>query len=295
MIGGKDAIKGQFKWQVAIIQPGTPDPFDGFFCGGSLIDWQWVLTAAHCTFEDNPAGNHLTPVEIPEGQISVYVGTHNFANGEPIPVQRIIRHKKYNPAGEDHDNDIALLHLQNEPEDKSRAEVIELIKWPDDADHLAVGQQVTVLGWGSTTPGVIPINQRESVRVLQYIERAQVQDSKICNSKHRKNRLDYWRGRYIKKYFKSPDEASQLAEAKYPSSKSLVTATMLCAGTTNGTQDACFGDSGGPLTFHSAGRNKLVQGGIVSWGPIDGCGLTNLYGVYVRLSEYLEWVKQNKK
>jgi integrin beta 3 len=32
----------QFPWQVAVITDYT------FFCGGSLISSQWVLTAAHC-------------------------------------------------------------------------------------------------------------------------------------------------------------------------------------------------------------------------------------------------------
>ena len=49
VIGGKDAVKGQFKWQAAIIHSDAPanDPYSGYFCGGSLIGWRWVLTAAH--------------------------------------------------------------------------------------------------------------------------------------------------------------------------------------------------------------------------------------------------------
>ncbi|KAI7815052.1 Serine protease, partial [Rhyzopertha dominica] len=46
IIDGEPAAHGQFPWQVAVrftTSSGT------FFCGGSLIDRQWVLTAAHCT------------------------------------------------------------------------------------------------------------------------------------------------------------------------------------------------------------------------------------------------------
>jgi len=39
---GSPAARGQFPWQVAIIIELT------WFCGGSLISSQWVLTAAHC-------------------------------------------------------------------------------------------------------------------------------------------------------------------------------------------------------------------------------------------------------
>ena len=39
---GGNARCGQFPWQVALVIENT------FFCGGSLISSQWVLTAAHC-------------------------------------------------------------------------------------------------------------------------------------------------------------------------------------------------------------------------------------------------------
>jgi len=43
IINGTDADPEQFPWQVALIIDNT------YFCGGSLISSQWVLTAAHCT------------------------------------------------------------------------------------------------------------------------------------------------------------------------------------------------------------------------------------------------------
>jgi secreted trypsin-like serine protease len=44
IVGGLKAKKGQFPWQVLIQMDGQ------FMCGGSLIDPEWVLTAAHCVF-----------------------------------------------------------------------------------------------------------------------------------------------------------------------------------------------------------------------------------------------------
>jgi secreted trypsin-like serine protease len=40
--GGSTASRAQLPWQVAIIIDGA------YFCGGSIISSQWVLTAAHC-------------------------------------------------------------------------------------------------------------------------------------------------------------------------------------------------------------------------------------------------------
>ena len=42
VIGGEDANRGSWPWQILLIYGGTPR------CGGTLISQTWVITAAHC-------------------------------------------------------------------------------------------------------------------------------------------------------------------------------------------------------------------------------------------------------
>ncbi len=63
-----------------------------------------------------------------------------------------------------------------------------------------------------------------------------------------------------------------------------VTDEMLCAGSAAGGHDFCNGDSGGALVDAVTG----VEVGIVSWST--GCALPDKYGVYTRVSTYLDWI-----
>ncbi|XP_066202075.1 vitamin K-dependent protein C isoform X3 [Saccopteryx leptura] len=65
-----------------------------------------------------------------------------------------------------------------------------------------------------------------------------------------------------------------------------VSENMLCAGILGDTRDACEGDSGGPMVTSFRGTWFLV--GLVSWG--EGCGRLNNYGIYTKVSRYLDWI-----
>ena len=59
IVGGSEVTIEEYPWQVFLI-------VGEYMCGGSIIDENWILTAAHCT-------DGLTP-----GEITVYAGSTNI-------------------------------------------------------------------------------------------------------------------------------------------------------------------------------------------------------------------------
>lgn len=104
VVGGAEAAPGEYPWQVALVYSNAPSTNYYFsqFCGGSLINDLWVLTAAHCV-------EGLTP-----SQIDVVAGIHDLDDPEPAHQRRnvvqVIQHEAYNATT--YDNDIALLRLE---------------------------------------------------------------------------------------------------------------------------------------------------------------------------------------
>lgn len=64
---------------------------------------------------------------------------------------------------------------------------------------------------------------------------------------------------------------------------------MLCAGSLGDKKDSCSGDSGGPMITKYKDTWFLV--GLVSWG--EGCGRKEKFGVYTKVSQYLEWIQHH--
>ncbi|XP_065364073.1 melanization protease 1 isoform X2 [Calliphora vicina] len=71
----------------------------------------------------------------------------------------------------------------------------------------------------------------------------------------------------------------------------VITPTEFCA-KAQAMNDVCEGDSGGPFMERTqSGRYTLL--GIVAFGPKTNCGQSNLPGVYMRVSSYVDWIKSN--
>ena len=69
-----------------------------------------------------------------------------------------------------------------------------------------------------------------------------------------------------------------------------LTEQMICAGFEAGGKDSCQGDSGGPLVVNKNG--EWYQVGVVSFG--EACASADFPGVYSRVSQFIDWIKQKK-
>lgn len=286
IVGGKTAKPGQIPWQVALVRSGADSLFDGYFCGGSLIAGRFVLTAAHCTYENAAQGDAR---ELDASDIDIVLGSHDFQNGAVLKVVDITRHS-FDP--ETYDNDIAILELASLPEISDRLQSVRLV--PSQQPVYGVNVRGRVSGWGATVPGRIPPELRKKVAELQYVD-VDIKDVVTCNARYLQDYRQRIFDAQIRRGF-SAEKAAQIRDATAPLSTVMITANMYCAGgSRDAAQDSCSGDSGGPFVIQLVdddGRMVHVQSGIVSWGPADGCGLIDRYGVYVRLEKYADWIAE---
>jgi len=98
IVGGIDAREFEFPWQTSMRRAST----DSHFCGGSIINSEWVITAAHCMSGETP------------NQVSVVIGEHDRNDGsngvrQSLDVVQIVVNPNYNPVRLT--NDVALVRV----------------------------------------------------------------------------------------------------------------------------------------------------------------------------------------
>lgn len=142
IIGGDDAVAGEVPWQVALY---IGEGEDSSFCGGSIIDDRWVISAAHCFVGDD--GEKLTGAqEVVSGVLKLSEATES----DVVEVEEVHLHPEYVEQLPGFDHDIAILKL-SQPLELDGLERQSIAWLTEDRENLeSPGTAVTVSGWGVT-------------------------------------------------------------------------------------------------------------------------------------------------
>ena len=226
------------------------------FCGGSLIRNLFVLTAAHCVYNQNP---NFIQVGTMRQHIDYNVRENECS--DVIQVANVFISEYYNGNFTD-GHDVAILELSRlpkcigQPNGPNPIKLLDNSMWRYSLTNPLRGPLVSygmVSGWGRT-------------QNADYSENIMAVTLRLYSSFECQTRLT------------SVNPPVFLHE------------TNGCVGSEVDGFDACNGDSGGPLFVSH--ENEFYQIGLVSWGP-SPCGVRAFPGIYFILAKETGFFKSH--
>ncbi|XP_025091440.1 spaetzle-processing enzyme-like isoform X2 [Pomacea canaliculata] len=249
IVGGQQVHRGQYPWVVMLLRDGR------FYCGGTIWDYDHILTAAHCVPEfltNNFTGEvNTSGLEVIAGKWESDVdGGYPGEQRVGVAAGRIY----VNYSTEDVIKDIAILKLNQSLEPTQL--VMKVCHPTADA---TLPEQGIVAGWGNTHTPTAP----DSLLSVQLT----VFDHHTC---------------------------AQLLSFTRNTLYHLPVGTVCAIGNQLKDKDSCNGDSGGPLFWNlgTAADERHTVIGVASHiiGP-TGCEGLGLPGVYASVQFFLDWIE----
>lgn len=206
-------------WQVGLMRADEPDNYYAQFCGGSIIDAEWIVTAAHCV-----AGSGSVS---PADTVQILSGQADLADpgtGGRTDVAAIVVHPDYESWN--NANDIALVQLATPLDLSGPTRDAIALPTQDPAVWPAAGTDATISGWGNTS--TTDYDYPTALQAGQVDVLTDPTDP-ACGDYGTPGAMEYDR------------------------------TMMLCAGTAvSPITDTCQGDSGGPLAVDVGGTWTLA-------------------------------------
>lgn len=160
VVNGTDAAIQEFPFMVSLRWN------NGHSCGGTIINENWILTAAHCIGSD------------PEG-CSVQYGESvlDRASTNVVKAAAFYPHEGYDPSNQ-YIHDIALVKLE-EPMSINLHDF--KVRLPISGSYFATGTPAVLAGWGLNATGgvVMPILQKVDLQVFSAFDCGQLHRSKV--------------------------------------------------------------------------------------------------------------------
>jgi secreted trypsin-like serine protease len=252
IFNGARAVEGAYPWQVALIVSPVKDPLQGFFCSGAIYNETWIVTAAHCLVRKDPTNPLSTKlITLTPDQVRIVYGVN--ALQQSLPQQessKIVLHDAFNP--KTFDSDIALIQLANPIAFGQQTKSIPIAGLAQEANILREGAQLTVTGWGATSPAA----EHAGLPVRTLLDgEVQFVPNNVCSRSL---------------------------------SGSTITSNMIC--TFSRAVDVCSGDSGGPIVPYRSGPDAVLLG-VVSGNWVGDCG-NNDYQRHTRVVSFDDWIKK---
>ncbi|XP_045214324.2 neurotrypsin-like [Mercenaria mercenaria] len=256
IIGGiRPPRHGLFPWQAGIRKRHK------HFCGGTIINRHWILTAAHCFYEERRTWyySYLRQYERVDNDDFVirtgdYDNTKRDKYEQEFNIAHVEIHEFYDPE-ETGDYDIALVKIKTDGnEGIDFNDHVQPACLPTTSTEYKQGHKCYVSGWGASRYSNVLKKVTQYPTTLQGAE-IPLQSDETCSSIY-ENRF---------------------------------TTRMVCAGNLEGGVNACYGDSGGPLVCME--NSAYVVMGITSFGSTEGCALPDLPTVFTKVSRFVHWIE----
>lgn len=252
IVNGFEAKVGEFPWHVGIYAKRQAGNYEQI-CGGTLINNNLVVSAAHCFYDEV----YNKPTDASDYAVAAGKHYRDWNTREEYAqksmVDSIRLGGRYMGLRGNFAEDIALLKLSTPFELTTLVRPV-CMDWDNtyEREQLQLGQAGKAVGWGKDVKG-------ESTKTLQAVVMP----------------------------FVSYQQCLSAVPADF---RGFITSDKFCAGRLNGSS-VCEGDSGGGLSFEKNGLWYLR--GIVSVSPVKGAGCDyNSYVGFTSVSHFRDWIRE---